>query len=66
MLKVVLSILKVNDKYNRIVLNLVQGFHHIETSELIFFANQFTGFDMMKTLNVMGLVEVSFFIFNFD
>ena len=65
MLKVVLSVLKFNDKYTRIVLNLVQCFHHMET-ELIFFSSHCTSFDIMKTLNVMGLVDVSFFIFNFD
>ena len=66
MLKVVLSVRKFDDKYTRIVLNLVQCFHHMETSELIFFSSHCTSFDIMKTLNVMGLVDVSFFIFNFD
>ena len=35
-----------------------QCFHHIETNQLICTANQLTGFYMMGTLVVKGLIEI--------
>ena len=35
-----------------------QCFHHIETNQLICRANQLTGFYMMGTLVVKGLIEI--------